>query len=88
MATEVPTSEYRASLRQWHDRVRQGEEIVVTDNGLPMVRVVAATGDAWLDRLEREGLLRRGRTRRPAALLDLETAPGDSTAEVSRGRER
>jgi antitoxin (DNA-binding transcriptional repressor) of toxin-antitoxin stability system len=68
--------------------VRQGEDIIVTDNGQPVVRVVAAGGDAMLDRLERDGLLRRGRARRPAAMIEVEAAPGDSTDEVSRGRDR
>ena len=87
MSIEVSTSEYRAHLSRWHDRVRQGEDLVITDNGQPVVRVVAASGDALLERLERAGLLRRGRTRRPADQLDVEVAPGDSATGVSRDRE-
>ncbi|MGH8904638.1 MAG: type II toxin-antitoxin system Phd/YefM family antitoxin [Egibacteraceae bacterium] len=86
--TTVSTSEYRANLRQWHDRVRRGEEIIVTDNGEPIVRVIAAEADALLDRLEREGLLRRAGRRRPSSAIVSAAAPGDSTSSVSAGRDR
>jgi prevent-host-death family protein len=88
VATTVPTSEYRANLRQWHDRARRGEELIVTDNGEPIVRVIAAEADALLDRLEREGLLRRARRRRPSSEIVSVAAPGDSTPSVSAGRDR
>ncbi len=88
MATTVPSSEYRANLRHWHDRARGGEEIIVTDNGEPIVRVIAAAADALLDRLEREGLLRRAGRRRPSSEIASAPAPGNSTASVSAGRDR
>lgn len=88
MATQVRASDYRARLRHWHDRVRDGEELVITDNGRPVVRVVAVDGDGWLARLERDGLLRRARSRRPAASLDAAPAAGDSAGAVSADRDR
>lgn len=86
MATLVSTSDYRARLREWHDRARQGEDLVVTEHGVPVVRVAAADSDALLDRLEHQGLLRRASTRRPASALPAVSAPGDSTPSVSAGR--
>lgn len=88
MATTVSTSEYRANLRYWHDRARRGEELIVTDNGEPIVRVTAAEADALLDRLEREGLLRRAGRRRSSSEIVSVAAPGDSTQSVSSGRDR
>jgi prevent-host-death family protein len=88
VATTVPTSEYRANLRHWHDRARRGEELIVTDNGEPIVRVTAAEADALLDRLEREGLLRRAGRRRPSSEIVSAAAPGNSTPSVSAGRDR
>ncbi len=88
MTTHVTTSDYRAQLRHWHDRVRRGEDLLVTDNGEPVVRVTSAVGDAVLDRLEREGLLRRARPRRSAARIDSVRARGNSVEDVSRGRDR
>ena len=74
MTVHVPTSEYRAKMRAWHERARDGEEIVVTDHGEPVVRVIGATTESVLDRLAREGLVRRGRPRRPSSEL------GDASA--------
>lgn len=88
MATTVPISEYRAHLRKWHERARRGEEIVVTDRGEATVRVTSADEEALLDRLERDGLLRRARRRRPSSQIISVPAPGDSTAAVSTDRDR
>lgn len=88
MVTQVSTSEYRAQLKLWHDRVRAGEDIVVTDNGDPRVLVTTASSEGVLDELEQAGLLRRARPRRPAALIDWVPAPGDSIEAVSRARDR
>ncbi len=88
MTRHVTTSDYRARLRHWHDLVRRGEDVLVTDNGEPVVRVSSADDDGVLDRLERDGLLRRARPRRPAARLQSVRAPGDSTEAVASERDR
>lgn len=85
----VPVSEYRAHMREWHDRARAGEAVVVTEHGQPIVRVVRAAGESLLDRLERDGALRRGRPRRPAADLPrIVSEQGDSAGQISRDRDR
>lgn len=88
MATMVPASDYRTNLRRWHERARRGEDVVVTDNGEPTVRVTAAGGEGLLARLEREGLLRRAAGRRPAAEILSIPAGGDSAPAVSAQRDR
>lgn len=89
MATTVPVSEYRADMRRWHERARAGEEVVVTEHGVPSVRISSADADSLLDRLEREGLLRRARPRRPVQQIRrLEAGPGDSARQISEDRER
>ena len=90
MTTEVSTSEYRAHMRAWHDRVQAGEEIVVTDHGEPSVRVVAATAESVLDRWVAEGLVRPARRpRRPASEIRVvEAGPGDTAEQISRDRDR
>lgn len=68
MATEVPISDYRANLKAWHERVRAGEDLLVTEHGRPVVRVTSPKAEAIMDRLAREGLLTPGRMpRRPAS---------------------
>jgi antitoxin (DNA-binding transcriptional repressor) of toxin-antitoxin stability system len=88
MTIHVTNSDYRARLRHWHDLVRRGADLLITDNGEPVVRVSSAAGDAVLDRLERDGVLRQARPRRAAAQLEPVRAPGNSTLAVSQGRHR
>ncbi len=89
MAVRVPTTEYRANMRAWHDRVQDGEEIIVTDHGEATVRVVSATAESVLDRLEAEGLVRRARPRRPVDELPrIPIGPGDTAEQISRDRDR
>jgi prevent-host-death family protein len=63
-------SELKASLSEFLDRVRAGEEIVVTDRGRPIARLVPLGGDdlpfpAHLRALERAGLVRIPKGRIP-----------------------
>lgn len=89
VGTTVSVSEYRADMRRWHERARAGEEVVVTEHGVPSVRISSADGETLLDRLEREGLVRRARPRRPIEeVRPLEARPGDSAQQVSDDRER
>ena len=81
MAIHVPTSEYRAKMRAWHERAQGGDEIIVTDHGEPVVRVIGATTESVLDRLAREGLVRRGRPRRPSS--EIGTTTGAPTIDAS-----
>ncbi len=59
--------EFRERLSEWLDRAAAGEDVVVTDRGHPKVRLSPARGEHILDRLEREGRVRRA-TRLPGAL--------------------
>ena len=66
MAVQVGVREFRESLSEWLDRAAAGEDVIVTERVKPKVRVSAATGEHILDRLAREGRLRRAtRPRRP-----------------------
>ena len=65
-------SETKAKLSALLDRVKTGEEVTITDRGKPVARIVPlAPADVdWeerLDRLEREGVIRR-----PKEKLDLD----------------
>jgi prevent-host-death family protein len=54
---EVGIRELRADLSKWVQRVRSGDEVVVTDRGTPVARLVPAQGERTLDRLIREGVV-------------------------------
>jgi prevent-host-death family protein len=58
-------SETKNSLSALIDEVKQGEEILITDRGKPVARLIAAVSEhdapGRLQRLERKGLVVRGR---------------------------
>jgi prevent-host-death family protein len=67
-AMDVPVTDLRAHLSEWLDRVRGGEEIVVTDRGMPVARLLGMSATATLQRLAAEGVIsREASPRRPTA---------------------
>lgn len=54
---DVGIRELRADLSRLIKQVRAGEEIVVTDRGKPVARIVPVDGERQLDRLIREGIV-------------------------------
>jgi prevent-host-death family protein len=66
---EVGIRALRDRLSEFVDLVRAGEELVVTDRGRAVARLVPVDHERTLDRLVREGLVERapaGHRRRPA----------------------
>ena len=57
--TETGIRELRNHLSQYLDRVRNGEELVVTDRGTAVARIVPMTQPRRFDRLVRDGLIER-----------------------------
>jgi prevent-host-death family protein len=65
---DVPVTELRANLSQWLDRARHGDEVVITDRGVPVARLLGLTAAATLERLAAEGVIGRpSAARRPQA---------------------
>jgi prevent-host-death family protein len=65
---DVAISVLRAELSSWIERARTGEEIVVTDRGIPVARLLPVDTAPLLDELTRAGVLSRPRrAERPAA---------------------
>jgi prevent-host-death family protein len=60
---DVAISTLRAELSSWIERVRAGEEVVVTDRGTPVARLLPVDTAPLLDRLVRDGVI--GRPQRP-----------------------
>lgn len=56
---DVAVSELRAHLSDWIDRARAGDEVVVTDRGVPVVRLVAVSSAPAIERLTSEGVIAR-----------------------------
>jgi prevent-host-death family protein len=66
--TTASISELKARLSAYLDAVRDGDEVLVTDRGRPVARLVPVKGDEEADG-QRELLLRSGRLRAPSASL-------------------
>jgi len=65
---DVPVSVLRAELKTWLDRVNAGDEVVVTDHGIPIARLVPVASGPLIERLTQEGVISRPRSpHRPVA---------------------
>lgn len=56
---DVAVTELRAHLSDWLARARDGDEIVVTDRGIPVARLLGVDATATLVRLTQEGAIAR-----------------------------
>ena len=56
---DVAVSELRAHLSEYLDRVRAGDEVVITDRGIPVARLLSLTATATLERLAADGVIGR-----------------------------
>jgi prevent-host-death family protein len=80
---DVAVSTLRAHLSEWVDRARAGEEILVTDRGVPVARLLGVDTAPLLERLVAEGLLSRaGRKPRPRATGHRRVPATRSVAEL------
>jgi prevent-host-death family protein len=65
---DVSVTRLRADLATWLDRARRGGDVVVTERGVPVARIVAVDASGLIERLERDGAVTRpARAHRPAA---------------------
>lgn len=65
---DVAVSELRAHLSRWLDRVREGDEVVITDRGVPVARILGLTTASTLEQLTRQGIIAKPeRQSRPTA---------------------
>ena len=61
-------TELRAHLSEWLDRARADSEVIITDRGMPVARLLGLATTATLERLTAEGVISRpASARRPAA---------------------
>jgi len=56
---DVAISDLRAHLSEWLERVRAGEEVVVTERGVPVARVLGIHSSEMIERLTSEGVIAR-----------------------------
>ncbi|HMG44385.1 MAG TPA: type II toxin-antitoxin system prevent-host-death family antitoxin [Acidimicrobiales bacterium] len=84
---DVGIRDLRDNLSRYIERVRGGDELVITDRGSAVARIVPVEGGRRLDRLVAEGLVtpaaRRQRTR-PARRVKARGTVSDLVAEQRR----
>src|SRR5262245_63156105 len=88
-AMEVPVSDLRANLRHYIDEVRDGAELIVTERGLPVARILGVDATPAYERLIKEGVigLPENRGRRHAARPTLRAKESISDIVIAQ-RER
>jgi prevent-host-death family protein len=70
---EVGVRELRNNLSRYLDRVRDGDELVVTDRGRAIARVVPVGTERVLDRLIAEGIVTPARKSKRRATEPIKT---------------
>lgn len=78
--TKTAVTKLKASLAHYIKQVKAGEEILVTERGEPVARIVPVEkeGPESIKALERQGLIRAGSGRLPADFWEL-PRPEDKT---------
>jgi prevent-host-death family protein len=64
---DVAVSELRAHLSDYLARAREGAEVVITDRGVPIARLLGVTTTTTLERLAADGVIARAAAPRPRA---------------------
>ncbi|MGH9051939.1 MAG: type II toxin-antitoxin system Phd/YefM family antitoxin [Acidimicrobiia bacterium] len=84
---EVGIRELRDQLSSYLNKVRRGEELVVTDRGRAVARVIPLVQERSIDRLVAEGLVtpaKQPRRSRPLRRIETEGPVSDLVAEQRR----
>lgn len=56
---EVAITTFRAELARWIERARTGEEVVVTERGVPVARLLGVDSAPQLEQLTQLGVISR-----------------------------
>ena len=86
---DVAVTELRAHLGRWIDAAREGNDIVITDRGTPVARIVALDSTPVIDRLTAQGVISRPtRSTRPVAGAGNRPRPKRPVADIVSGQRR
>ena len=84
---EVGVRELRNRLSRWLEEVKGGGEILITERGKPVARLIGVGGVAAIDKLIDEGLVSRAETHSPSAPRHSRIKPrGDISGLVKNQR--
>jgi len=74
---QVGIRELRDHLSRWIDRVQAGDEVVVTERGRPVARIIGASGGSSMDELVAAGVVTPPRAPLDTASFGRVRADGD-----------
>ncbi len=57
MGMEVGIAVLRAQLKRWIEEAECGEEIIITERGVPVARLLGIDRKSTIERLTREGII-------------------------------
>jgi prevent-host-death family protein len=81
---DVSVSALRAELKQWIEAARTGEDVVITERGIPVARLSGIESADLLTRLERDGLLTPATAPRPPARVGDKAAAKGGVSDLVR----
>jgi len=86
---EVGVTTLRSELKRWLERVASGDEVIITDHGVPVARLVGVETTSILEELDRQGIIRLPRragrvTASDAELVEAEGNVSDLVSEQRR----
>jgi prevent-host-death family protein len=80
---DVAVTDLRAHLSEWLERARGGDEVVITDRGVPVARLLGLTTTATLERLVADGVIGRpAAAQRPRAAGRARPRPRRPLADI------
>jgi prevent-host-death family protein len=85
---DVAVSEFRAHLSDYLDRAREGVDVVITDRGVPIARLLGLTTTTTLERLTADGVIARPAAPRPRASGQPRPRPRRSVADIVSAQRR
>ena len=85
---DVAVSEFRAHLSDYLDRAREGVDVVITDRGVPIARLLGLTTTTTLERLTADGVIARPEAPRPRASGQPRPRPRRSVADIVSAQRR
>ncbi|MEL7976492.1 type II toxin-antitoxin system prevent-host-death family antitoxin [Isoptericola sp. F-RaC21] len=81
---EVSVSALRAELKSWIEKARAGEEVVITDRGVPVARLSGVQTADLVAGLVRDGLLTPAATERPVHAVPDDGEAGSAARPAPR----
>jgi prevent-host-death family protein len=88
MSMDVAVSELRAHLSDYLGLAREGAEVVITDRGVPIARLLGLTAATTLERLTADGVIARSTAPRPRASGQPRPRPRRPVADIVSDQRR